>query len=353
VARVDKNPPSGIDEIDQVWQRFRPEMEAELKYVVGRASLRLYDMMRYHMGWIDESGRARRDGAGKRLRPVLCLAACRALGGNWRAALPVAAAVELVHNFSLIHDDIQDASVERRGRPTVWYLWGQPQAINVGDGMHALALSSLLRLGDAGISHEKTVRAATILGEASLKLCEGQYRDISYESELDIKVKDYLSMISGKTAALFACSVEIGATIASNDEPSIARIRNFGQALGMTFQMHDDVLGIWGDEKTTGKSGSSDIQMKKKTLPVVYALEKSTGEDRQRLQQIYRKDTITPADEEEVTGILDSLQARSYAEGVSVRYYDQAVSELNALEVPEAQKAELKAIAAFLLDREY
>ena len=345
--------PTVAAEIDDVWQRFRPELEAELKYVVGRASLPLYDMMRYHMGWIDESGRTRRDTAGKRLRPVLCLAACRTLGGNWRSALPVAAAVELVHNFSLIHDDIQDSSIERRGRPTVWYLWGQPQAINVGDGLHALALSSLLRLGDGGISHEKTVRAARILGEASLKLCEGQYRDISYESQLDIKVKDYLAMISGKTAALFGCAVEIGAAIATDDEKSIARVRSFGQALGMTFQVHDDLLGIWGDEKRTGKSGSSDIQMKKKTLPVVYAFEKTKGEDKERLQRIYRGDTVSAAHEAEVTALLNKLDARSYAEGMSMRYYDQAISELNALAVPEESKAELRAIASFLLDRDF
>lgn len=345
--------PTIAAEIDDVWQRFRPELEAELKYVVGRASLPLYDMMRYHMGWIDESGRTRRDTAGKRLRPILCLAACRALNGNWRSALPVAAAVELVHNFSLVHDDIQDSSIERRGRPTVWHLWGQPQAINVGDGLHALALSSLLRLGEGGISHEKTVRAARILGEASLKLCEGQYRDISYECQLDIRVKDYLAMISGKTAALFGSSVEIGAMIATDNEKSIASVRNFGQALGMTFQVHDDVLGIWGDEKRTGKSGSSDIQLKKKCLPVVYALEKTKGEDQERLRQIYQKDTLSAADEDEVTALLNKLDTRSYAEGVSMRFYDQAMSELNALAVPETAKAELRAIAGFMLDRDF
>ncbi len=340
-------------ELDKIWNRFRPEVEAELKYVVGRASLPLYNMMRYHMGWIDEIGHTQRSAAGKRLRPVLCLLACNALGGQWREALPVAAAIELVHNFSLIHDDIQDSSLERRGRPTVWSVWGQPQAINVGDGMHALALSSLLRLGQTGIPHEKTMRAARILGEASLRLCEGQFRDISYEDSLGIKVKDYLSMISGKTAALFGCSVEIGAVMATDDESLIAHLRSFGHALGMVFQVHDDVLSIWGDEKATGKPSASDIQMRKKTLPVIYALEKTRGANRERLRQIYRKQTIDPADVEDVLRVLNKLDARRYTQDMSQRYYHQALSELDALDISQPAKAELQTIATFLLDREY
>jgi len=340
-------------ELDTIWKRFRPELEAELKYVVGRASLPLYNMMRYHMGWIDELGHTRGNAAGKRLRPILCLLTCQALSGQWRQALPVAAAIELVHNFSLIHDDIQDSSTERRGRPTVWSIWGQPQAINVGDGMHALALSSLLRLGQTGIPHEKTVRAARILGEASLRLCEGQFHDISYEDHLDIKVNDYLSMISGKTAALFGSSVEIGAIMATDDESVIAHLRSFGHALGMIFQVHDDVLSIWGDEKATGKPSASDIQQRKKTLPVIYALEKTRGANRQRLRQIYQKGTIDSVDVEDVLQVLNKLNARGYTQDMSKKYYHQALSELDALDISQLAKAELQTIAAFLLTREY
>lgn len=340
-------------ELDKIWKRFRPELEAELKYVVGRASLPLYDMMRYHMGWIDESGRTQKDTAGKRLRPILCLLACQTLGGQWRQALPVAAAIELVHNFSLIHDDIQDSSTERRGRPTVWYIWGQPQAINVGDCMHALALSSLLRLEETGTSHAKMVRAARILGEASLKLSEGQYRDLSYENHLNIKTDDYLSMISGKTAALFRCSLEIGAIIATDNESQISHMRGYGQALGMTFQVHDDVLSIWGDEKTTGKSSASDIRSKKKTLPVIYALEKAKGADGKRLRQIYEKETIDAADIDDVMRLLNKADARGHAQATSMKYYHEAISELDAADISQPEKADLQAIAKFLLEREY
>ena len=340
-------------ELDTIWQQYRAELEAELRFAVGEASLPMYDMMRYHLGWIDERGNPQSATIGKRLRPILCLLACQAVGGEWRQALPAAAAVELVHNFSLIHDDIQDASSERRGRATVWHIWGQPQAINVGDGMHALALSSLLRLEDAGIPHQKVVRAARILGEASLKLCEGQYLDISYENRLNIGINDYLEMIGCKTAALFRCSLEIGALLGTDDESLPARLKLFGHDLGMTFQVHDDVLSIWGDEKVTGKSNTSDIIMKKKTLPIVYALEKTKGEDRELLWSIYQKKVIGPADIENVLHILNRLDAQGYVQGMSDRHYHQAIAELNAVNIPSSAKEELRAIAALLLKRQY
>ena len=340
-------------DLETIWQQFKVDLEAELKFAVGSASLPMYDMMRYHLGWIDEQGNPQTATIGKRLRPVLCLLACQAVGGDWHQALPAAAAVELVHNFSLIHDDIQDRSPARRGRPTVWHIWGEPQAINVGDGMHALALSSLLRLEDGGIPHQKVVRAARILGEGSLKLCEGQYLDISYEDRLDIGIDDYLDMIGGKTAALFRCSLEIGALLGTDDESLLARLKLFGHYLGMTFQVHDDLLSMWGDERTTGKPSTLDIQMKKKTLPVVYALEKAKGEDREKLWLIYQKDKISPHDAEDVLKTLNRLDAQGYVQGTSDKFYHLALSELNSMPLPPSAKEELRAIAAFLLKRQY
>lgn len=340
-------------DLESIWQRFRTELEAELKFAVGVAPLPMYNMMRYHLGWMDKQGNAQSAPAGKRLRPILCLLACNAVGGEWQRALPAAAAVELVHNFSLIHDDIQDASPERRGRATVWHIWGQPQAINVGDGMHALALSSLLRLEESGVPHQKVVRAARILGEASLKLCEGQYLDISYENRLNIGIDDYLEMIGRKTAALFRSALEIGALLGTDDESLLAHLKLFGHDVGMTFQIHDDMLSIWGDEKTTGKPNTSDIKMKKKTLPVVYALEKSKGEDREKLWTIYQKHTVDTKDVEDVLKILNRLDAQGYVQGMSEKHYRQAASELNAADIPQSAKEEFKAIATFLLRRQF
>jgi geranylgeranyl diphosphate synthase type I len=219
--------------------------------------------------------------------------------------------------------------------------------------MHALALSSLLRLEDGGIPHQKVVRAARILGEGSLKLCEGQYLDISYEDRLDIGIDDYLDMIGGKTAALFRCSLETGALLGTDDESLLARLKLFGHYLGMTFQVHDDLLSMWGDERITGKPSTLDIQMKKKTLPVVFALEKAKDEDREKLWLIYQKDEIGPADAEDVLKILNRLDAQGYVQGTSDKFYRLALSELNAMPIPSSSKEELKAIAAFLLKRQY
>ena len=342
-----------MTDLESIWKRYRTDLETELKFAVGEAALPMYNMMRYHLGWIDKQGRPQSATAGKRLRPILCLLACQAANGEWRQALPAAAAVELVHNFSLIHDDIQDSSRERRGRGTVWHVWGKPQAINVGDGMHALALSSLLRLEDGGVPHPKVVRAARILGEASLKLCEGQYLDISYENRLDIGINDYLEMIGCKTAALFRCSLEIGTLLGSDDESLLTHLKLFGYYLGMTFQVHDDVLSIWGDEKTTGKPNTSDIQMKKKTLPIVYALEHTKGEDKAKLREIYQKRTIGTAEIDIVLKILNRIDAQGYAQDMSEKNYRQALSELNASALPEPAKDELKTVAAFLFKRQY
>lgn len=338
-------------DVETIWQRFRPELEAELRFAIGNASLPMYNMMRYHLGWINEVGHPQSEIAGKRLRPLLCLYACESVGGEWRQALPVAAAMELVHNFSLIHDDIQDSSSERRGRSTVWRIWGESQAINVGDGMHALALSSILRLEQAGVEHKKVVHAARLLGEASLELCEGQYLDINYEKRIDVEVSDYLQMIGGKTAALFRCSFEVGALMGTDSEALLACLRSFGYALGMVFQMHDDVLSIWGNKKAIGKSTTSDIQKKKKTLPLVYALGNAKGTDKKNLQSIYQKDGIGPSDVAEVMRVLNKVDARGYAQSTAQRYHSEALSELDTVDLSPQAKEELRAIATFLLER--
>jgi geranylgeranyl pyrophosphate synthase len=219
--------------------------------------------------------------------------------------------------------------------------------------MHALALSSLLRLEDIGVRHSTMVRAARVLGEASLRLSEGQYRDLSYESHMGISIDDYFSMISGKTAALFSSSLEIGAVMATDKDAHILQMRAFGHALGMTFQIHDDILSIWGDESTTGKSSASDIQMKKKTLPVIYALEKAKGADGELLRQIYQKEIIDRSDVEIVLQVLNRLNARGFAQKMSKTYFDKAISELNPLVISQEAKEELATIATFLLERQY
>ena len=334
------------------FSRYRSEIETEMNSVVGESHLPLYTMLRYHLGWVDEQGHPRETSGGKLLRPTLCLLACEAVGGEWQSVLPTAAAIELVHNFSLIHDDIQDVSPERRHRPTVWWLWGQAQAINAGDAMYALAQLALPRLQSRGISQDKIVEAATILTQACLSLCEGQYLDVSYENRFDVSLDDYVEMINGKTAQLFECSLHLGALLGTENAKLKESLRLFGWKLGLAYQMWDDLLGIWGDEKAIGKSPQTDIMERKKTLPVIYALEKAQGKEREELLEIYHKESLEIEDVTQVTKILDRLGARSYTEEMTEGYYHQALGELDGTGLPPPSIEELREVAAFILGRE-
>lgn len=230
-----------------------------------------HDMLTYHMGWSGEG--AGPEASGKRVRPLLVLLTSASCGGGWEISLPAAAAVELVHNFSLIHDDIQDNSEKRRGRTTVWKKWGMPQGINAGDGLFIL---SNLAITDLISTHpaETVVRASQILHSTCLELTRGQYLDMSYETRIDLGVQDYWPMISGKTAALLAGCCSLGALLADADDNTIETYSSFGHSLGLAFQVQDDILGIWGDEAMTGKSAASDLLEGKKSLPVLFGLEK-------------------------------------------------------------------------------
>ncbi len=224
-------------------------------------------MCRYHLG-LDGSG-----SSGKRMRPLLGLLSYASIAGDYRAALPGAAAVELGHNFSLVHDDIEDGDTERRHRPTLWALHGIPQAINAGDMLFTLSRKALHRLTDLGFSDAKVLRLMRLHDDTCLALCEGQYIDIwASERSEPMSVELYFDMIGRKTAALIAASVEAGAVLATDDEAVIARYRAFGWALGIAFQLNDDLLGIWGEQAITGKE-PTDVARHKMTLPVIYAFE--------------------------------------------------------------------------------
>ncbi|HSL29715.1 MAG TPA: polyprenyl synthetase family protein [Anaerolineales bacterium] len=253
-------------------------IESELQRQVSRLDASrtepFHEMLTYHMGWTGEG--AGPEATGKRIRPLmvlLCTAACRpsSTSETWRSALPAAAAVELVHNFSLVHDDIQDNSDRRRGRPTAWVKWGMPMAINVGDALFVLSNQAIMDLqGD--YAAEIVVRAAMILHNTCLDLTRGQFLDMSYEERNDLTVEDYWPMISGKTAALLSACCHIGSLLGGADESKQDAYRSFGHYLGLAFQVQDDILGIWGDEVLTGKSAASDLIEGKHSLPVLAGL---------------------------------------------------------------------------------
>lgn len=331
-------------------------IEAELKRSLpyqGFTFGAFYDMMRYHMGWLNECFQPSNGGNGKRLRPVLCLLAAEAAGGDFRPALPPAAAVELLHNFTLIHDDIEDASDQRRHRPTVWKLWGVPQAINAGDGMFALSYLALMRSAGTDTAPERLLSMLASLEQAILRICEGQFLDISFEDRLDVSTDEYFVMIERKTATLIEASMCLGATAVNATPDVVTSLAEAGRFLGMAFQVKDDELGIWGDEAVTGKPTAGDIYQKKKSLPIVYALERATGESRERLTAIYGVDTVSEDQAETVLSILDDLGARSYCTGVAGSYYRQGLAELSRLAGKSAPGSleKLRLIAESLVER--
>jgi geranylgeranyl diphosphate synthase type I len=345
--------------LDDAYARLLPLIEGELQETVRAADDSLsgyFGMMRYHMGWVDSELNPVESQGGKRLRPVLCLLCCEAAGGEVEQALPAAAAVELVHNFSLVHDDIEDGSHYRRGRRTVWDLWGSPQAINVGDGLFVLARQVLHRLGERGVPPARCLAVSQALDRACLALCEGQHSDMTFEGRVDVDRDEYLAMIRRKTAALLATAAQMGVLVASDDEALAAGCYRFGENLGLAFQIQDDILGIWGDEEQTGKSAATDIRDKKKTLPVVYVLthpdERLSAE---QLIEIYRRPApLHAADIEATLAILDQAGARRYAEEMAHSYHAQALASLDQCQTEghvRAAHANLYEMAASLLGR--
>jgi geranylgeranyl diphosphate synthase type I len=308
--------------------RLIADTEQEILGVIERAederTAELYSMVRYHMGLDSDAPR------GKRMRPLIGLLAYQSIVGDHQKALPGAAAVEMGHNFSLVHDDIEDNGAERRHRPALWTISGVPQAINTGDTLYTLSRMALYRLTEEGFSDARVLRLMRLYDETCLALCEGQFMDI-WTSEHDewMSVDYYFDMIGRKTASLIAGSAEAGAVLASEDEAVIGAYRRFGWSLGWAFQLNDDVLGIWGDKAITGKE-TSDIATRKKTLPLIYAIAEATGAHGERLRAILAQSETKPTAAEvgDVLDILERVGAQDYTRSRARTHRDEALAEI-------------------------
>lgn len=325
-------------------KRYVPRLEAEMRAVVQTADLHaaeIFGALHYHLGWVDADFQPAQAQIGKRIRPMLCLMACEACQGDWERALPAAAAIELLHNFSLIHDDIEDRDQIRRGRPALWTLCGKAQGINAGDALFALSQLSLLRLSENAVPPATVVAACQLFNRTCLALTEGQHLDLGFEHRSDVSITEYLAMVERKTAALVACACEMGGLIAT-DAASTAdsgldtkrqHLREFGRHLGLAFQMQDDILGVWGDPVITGKPTGADVVWRKKTLPILHGLERNA-----ELRTILSPNSLSAADVQRVTRLLEETKSRAYAERMAQKHYGQALRAL--------AKAELHAAAA-------
>jgi geranylgeranyl diphosphate synthase, type I len=311
-----------------------------------------YAMMEYHLGWRNEELLPATADVGKLMRPQLALLACRLLGGDPAHALPLAAALQLLHDFSLIHDDIEDHSPRRRGRPTLWSIWGLEIGINVGDGMFALAHRALYRLSDAGVAPQTVLAILPRFEETILRICEGQHLDMTGEGRFDVDEARYLTMIQRKTATLVAAATGLGARLATDDPSQVAAMEAFGDALGMAFQMQDDLLDIWGDPKLTGKPFASDLLQRKMSLPMIHAYQQASAADRRVIERIYRQSEVTGDDVAVLLAILDTAGSRAYVAGLAQREHDRALGALASVPVRDpAAQAELQSLVASLLNR--
>ena len=325
-----------------------PEIETELQHQVKRLDKPqtkvFHEMLTYHMGWTGKGAGA--DARGKRIRPLMVLLTVSSCGTDWKTALPAAAAVELVHNFSLVHDDIQDNSPKRRGRLTVWKKWDMPQAINVGDALFVISNQAMMDL-TKNYPAEKVIRAASVLHNTCLDLTRGQFLDMSYENRNDLTIEDYWPMIEGKTAALISACTQIGAILGNADETTIEQYRSFGRDLGLAFQVQDDILGIWGDEALTGKSAASDLVEGKNSLPVLYGISQKG-----RFAKRWAASAVRPEEVVEVAQILKDEGAYKFAQREGARLTDRALSALKKSNAQGEAGAALMELANKLLHRE-
>jgi geranylgeranyl diphosphate synthase type I len=308
------------DIISSMLQEIETELMRQVSRLDEEHSLPFKEMLTYHLGWTGEGAGA--EATGKRIRPLLLLLTTATCGMDWKKALPAAAAVELVHNFSLVHDDIQDNSPKRRGRPTVWVKWGSPLAINVGDALFVLSTLALTDLGKEFPS-DRALESVRILQQTCLDLTRGQFLDMSFEDRADVSIEDYWLMVTGKTASLLSASCHIGAILGNAEESIEEAYRSFGHFLGLAFQVQDDILGIWGDENVTGKSTVSDLIERKKSLPVLVGLGKQG-----QFAELWNNTPITPDNVEGAAKLLASESAYTYTHDIAKQMTDMAINSL-------------------------
>ncbi|NJP65797.1 polyprenyl synthetase family protein [Streptomyces spiramenti] len=343
------------DAVAALLERGRSLAAPALRAAVGRLASPMDTVAAYHFGWIDEDGRPADGDGGKAVRPALAVVSAEAAGARPEAGVPGAVAVELVHNFSLLHDDLMDGDEQRRHRDTVWKVHGPAQAILVGDALFALAGEILLAEGGP-----HAAAAARRLAIAARKLIDGQAQDIGFEHRETVGVAECLEMAGNKTGALIACAASIGAVLGGADEATADSLDRYGHHLGLAFQAVDDLLGIWGDSRSTGKQTWSDLRQRKKSLPVVAALaadnpaaERLTGlltADAKKSPEEF--EDFDEAEFAERAALIEEAGGREWAADEARRQHDTAVSAIEGLAMPDHTREQLLALADFIVIRE-
>jgi geranylgeranyl diphosphate synthase type I len=340
-------------QVTALQQRFREDIQSTLHEALVDSLSGLSSLLRYHLGWEEADGTPANVVTGKGLRPILCLTACDLAGGDWHRALPAAAALELVHNFSLIHDDIQDRDERRWGRPTLWTVHGESKAIAAGNALRVLADQALMRLGAVGLDHDLMGDISLELTGRYLEMIEGQYMDVTFEDSGDVTVSQYLDMIGRKTGALIESAMFMGALVATSDRAQAEAFGACGRRLGLAFQIRDDYLGVWGDPAFTGKAVGADIRRKKKSMPVVHLFEHVGAGERDWLQTAYTAGgEVAGRDVERILAMLADLGTPTYVQDAADQQAEAAVVAVRELGLADAPSETLAAMAKFFVTRE-
>lgn len=334
------------------------QIERSLQALEGSSDL-MGRMAHYSLGLISTQGEptdeeTRKSVQGKRIRPQIAMMVAEAVGGSAESAAPVAAAIELLHNFTLIHDDIQDRSPNRRHRPTVWRVWNDAQAINAGDALFAVSQLSIIDAA-AHVSPENMLVLLQEFNHCTIDIVRGQVQDLQSEGVASVTPDDYLEMIGGKTAAIIRYSAWAGAITGGASREEADRIGEMGQAIGMGFQIRDDMLGIWAPAEETGKGDADDLRRRKQTLPVLILRAKANEEDAERIQQLYAQESISDEDVEELLQLLDRYEVQPETAKHVEREHERAIGILEDVfrNSPSSALAELRALVTQLVNRSF
>lgn len=326
----------------------RALVEPALRSAVDTLHSSMLRIAGYHFGWWDEHGRPARVAGGKAIRPTLALLSAQAVGGTAAAALPAAVAVELMHNHSLLHDDVMDGDLTRRHRRSAWSVFGVNDAILAGNALLALALDVL-----AGSGHPAAMDGIRILSAAEQDLLDGQSADLSFEQRTEVELAECVRMAERKTASLLGCACAVGAAFGGGHRGQVAGMRDFGVQLGLAFQHVDDLLGIWGDPVVTGKPAHSDLRSQKKSLPVVAALTSMSPSGRELAELYHRDEPLSETDLAHAAELIDVAGGRAWSQAQADDLLAQAVRTLQSINPTPRAAAELGMLARLATHRDH
>ena len=331
--------------------RYQENISKNMKNAFSGHDMPIYDHLKYFLGWTDVNGNKIKDYSGKILRSSLCLLTSDSLNGDLRTSLRAAVALEFVHNFSLIHDDIEDQDKFRRHRLSLWAIWGIPSAIVSGNALLTLGNLEIGNLTNEKLPLKMINKTQKLLTFSYLKMMEGQFLDIQYESKINISIPEYLRMIHLKTSTLLECSIILGVLTSNfNDDSLKSKFSSLGKILGNIFQIRDDVLGIWGTDDT-GKPIGSDIKKKKKSLPIIHGLTHQNSSISKKIHDFLSQEFISDSEVNHVIDILNEAGSKTYCQELIKEYWSEGEKIIDDLNISNSFKIDFQELGTYLSGR--